>query len=158
MPDHLGIVQIQLDQLVVALPGLVPEAVVVAGVSAEVHAEPVLVRTVPFLFLHIPEGPESPAHVVEHAVEHNPHSGVVKRAADPAEVLVGPQAAVQLEIVPRVIPMLIAFKQRVEEDGIRSGAFDVLHPVQNPENAAGRLPVVVFRRAAQAQGINLINH
>ena len=155
---HVRVAQVQLHQLVVALPGLVPEAVVIAGIAAEIDAEPVLVGAVPLLLLHVPEGPEAPAHVVEHAVQHHPQPGLVEGAADLLEVLAGPQAAVQPGIVPGVVAVLVAVKDGIEEDRVRPRLLDMVDPVQYPQDTALLHAVVVLRRAAQAQGIDLVDY
>ena len=154
---HRRVVQVQLHQLPVALPVGVPEAVVVVGVAVEVDAEPVLIGAVPPLFLHVPEGPEPTAHVVEHPVQHHPDTGLMEGVTHLGEVLVGAQAAVQLEIIPGIIAVAVAFKQRVEEYGVRPQLFDVLHPVQQAQNSALPHTVVVLRRATQPQRVDLID-
>ncbi len=155
--DHRRIPQIQLHQLVVALPALVPEAVVVVGVAVEVHVEPVLVGAVPFLLLHVLEGPEAPAHVVEHPVQHHPQPGVVEGLAHLGQVLIGPQAGVCMEVVPGVVAVAVAVEDRVEQDGVRPGFFDMVHPVQQAQDAGFCFPVVLRRGAAQTQRVNLID-
>ena len=52
--------------------------------------------------------------------------------------------------------MAVAVEHRIEQDGVRPQPLDMLHPVQQPEDAAGSAPVVLRRCAAQAQGIDLI--
>ena len=158
MADNVGVVQVELDQLMVALPGFVPEAVVIAGVAVEADVEPILIGAVPLLLLDVLESPEPPAHVVEHAVQHHPQSGVVERAAYPLEVLVCSQPAVHCIVVPGVVAVPVALEQGVEEYRIGPGFFDMLNPVQHAEDSVGLDAVVVPRRAAQPQGIDLINY
>jgi len=153
---HIRVVKVQLDQLAVALPVLIPEAVTPVGVAVEVQIEPVPVGAVPLLLLYVPKGPEAPAHMVEHSVQQDPEPGVVKGAAHLGQVFVGPQAGVQPVVVPGVVAVAVAVKHRIEQDGVRPQPFDVLHPVQQPQDAVLGMPVVVRRRAAQAQGIDLI--
>ena len=155
--DHRRVEQVQLDQLVVALPALVPEAVVVLGVAVEADVEPVLVGAVPLFLPHILEGPETPAHVVEDSVQHHPDTGVVEGLADLGQVVVGAQAGVRVEVVPGVVAVAVAVEYRVEQNGVRSGLFDMVHPVQQTQDAGLSAAVVVRRRAAQAQGVDLIN-
>ena len=110
---HRRVVEVQLHQLAVALPALVPEAVVPVGVAVKVDVEPVLVGAVPLLLLHVPEGPEAPAHVVEHPVQHDPQPRVVEGPAHLGQVLVGAQPGVQPVVVPGVIAVLVAVKDRI---------------------------------------------
>ena len=153
---HVRVVEVQLDQLAVSLPVFVPEAVAPVGVAVEVQIEPVPIGAAPLLLLNVPKGPEAPAHMVEHPVQQDPEPGVVSGAAHLSQVLVGPQAGVQPVVVPGVIAVAVTVKHRIEQDGVRPQPFDVLHPVQQPQDAALGTPVVVRRRAAQAQGVDLI--
>ena len=127
---HLRILEVQLHQLIVALPALVPEAVVVGGVAVKAQVEPILIGTLPFFLLHIPEGPEATAHMVEHPVQHHPDAGLVKGVAHGFQILVGAQAAVHSTVIPGVIAMAVALKDGVEEQGVRAGFPDMLHPIQ----------------------------
>ena len=153
---HRRVVEVQLHQLAVALPALVPEAVVPVGVAVKVDVEPVLIGAVPLLLLHVPEGPETPAHVVEHPVQHDPQPRVVESPAHLGQVLVGAQPGVQPVVVPGVIAVLVAVKDRIQEDGVRPKLPDMLRPGQQAADAGHGDSVVVLGRAAQAQGINLV--
>ena len=68
MMHDVGIAQVELYQLVVSFPALVPEAVVIVRIALERDVEPVLVGRVPFFLLYVPERPEAAADMVEHAV------------------------------------------------------------------------------------------
>ena len=155
---HRRVPQIQLDQLVVALPGLVPEAVVPVGVTVEADVEPVLVGAVPLFLPNVPEGPEAPAHMVEHPVQHHPQARVVEGFTHPGQVLVGPQPGVHLEIIAGIIAVAVTVEHRVQQHRVRSRLFDMVHPVQQLQDTVVLYFVVVPGRAAQAQGIDLINH
>ncbi len=157
MPDHRGIVQIQLYQLIVPLPGLIPESVVIAGIAVEVNAEPVPVGAVPLFLLYVPERPEPPAHMVEHPVQHHPQPGFMEGVTDLPEVLISAQAAVQMEVVPRIVAVSVTVEKGIEEDRVRAGLLDMLHPVQYTENTMLLHAVVVLRRAAEAQRVDLID-
>ena len=159
---HRRVLQIQLDQLVAALPRFIPEAVVVVGVAVKADVEPVLVRAVPALLLHVLERPEATAHMVEHAVKQDFYARRVQRRADLPEIVVCAQAAVHLIVVAGVIAVGVALEQRVEQHAGRAQALDVLHPVQHPQNAVLarlRLVTVVLQRcAAKPQRVDLINY
>ena len=81
---HVRMLQIQLDQLVAALPSLVPEAVVVVGVAVKADVEPILVGAVPLFLLHVLERPKAAAHVVEHAVQQHADARRVQGVRRPA--------------------------------------------------------------------------
>ena len=95
--------------------------------------------------------------MVEHSVQHHPQPGFVEGIADLLEVLVRAQAAVHMEVIPRVVAVLVAVEKGIEEHGIGAGLLDMLHPVQHPEDAVLLHAVVVLRRAAQAQRVDLID-
>ena len=156
--DHGRVVEVQLHQLVVALPALVPEAVVVVGVSVKAQMEPVLVGAVPLFLLYVPEGPEAPADMVEYAIQHDPQARLVEGVTYCFEVLVGTQTAVHRPVVPGVIAVAVALEEGVEEYGVRAGFPDVVHPVQKLQDAVGLDAVVVQGRPAQAQGVDLVDH
>ena len=71
MLHHGRVLQVQLYQLVVALPALVPKAVVILGIAVKIQMEPVLIRAVPFFLLHVPERPKAPPHMIENPVQHH---------------------------------------------------------------------------------------
>lgn len=61
-----GISEVELDQFVMPLPALVPEAVMILGIPVKAQVEPVPVWTVPFFLLYLLKRPEAPSHMVEH--------------------------------------------------------------------------------------------
>ena len=158
MLHHGGVEEVQLHQLVVALPALVPKAVVIIGVAAEVQVEPVLVGAVPLFLLHVPKSPKAPAHMVEHPVQQHPQSRLVKGLTDLGQVVIGAQAGVQVEVVPGVIAVAVAVEHRVQQHRVRTKRPDVLCPVQQTENAVLQMSVVFRRSPAQTQRVNLIDH
>ena len=69
---NLGILQIQLDQIVVTCPALIPKRVAVGAAAVKVQIlEPAAVGRIPLLFLHIPKGEKFSADMVKHAVQNN---------------------------------------------------------------------------------------
>ena len=129
MLHHGGVEEVQLHQLVVALPALVPKAVVIIGVAAEVQAEPIFVWAVPLLLLHVPKGPKAPAHVVEHPVQHHPQPRPVEGLAHLSQVIVRAQPGVKMEVVPGVIAVAVTVEHRVQQHRVRAKRADVLRPV-----------------------------
>ena len=153
-----GVFEVQLHELVVALPALVPEAVVIAAVAAEVYVEPVLIGRVPLPLLHVAEGPEATAHVVENAVEDDADAVFAQLGADGFEVLVRAEAAVHAAVVPRVVAVAVALEDGAEVHGVRAQLFNVPGPVRDFEYAVRQNAVVIMRRAAEAQGVNVIKY
>ena len=159
---HVRMLQIQLDQLVAALPSLVPEAVVVVGVAVKTDVEPIFVGAVPLFLLHVLERPKAAAHVVEHAVQQHADARRVQGCADLLEVVVGAQAAIDLVVVAGVVTVGVALEQGVEQHTGRAQRLDVVYPIQHPQQAMlvglGWVAVILQRRPAQAQGVDLVNY
>ena len=112
MRDDFLISEIELYQVVIAFPALVPETVVVRGISVEADIEPVLVRRFPSPMQNILKLRETAADMIEHAVQDHADPRCVKVFADLLEILVGAQSAVDLLVVPRVIAVRIRLKGR----------------------------------------------
>lgn len=93
-----------------AFPSLVPEAVVISAVSVKADVEPVLVLGIPFFLLYVLKSPKTPAHMVEHTVQHDFHIVLVEFLADSLEVLVRSKAAVDFQEISCVIPVVVGFK------------------------------------------------
>ena len=96
--------------------------------------------------------------MVENAVQHHPHPGFVDGAADGLEVIGVAQAGIYLIIVAGVIAVGVALKQRVEEHGVGAERPDMGHPVQHAAQPVGGLGVVLQRRAAQPQRVDLVHN
>ncbi len=95
--------------------------------------------------------------MVEHPVQHHPQPGFMEGVTDLPEVLISTQAAVQMEVVPRIVAVSVTVEKGIEEDRVRAGLLDMLHPVQYTENTMLLHAVVVLRRAAEAQRVDLID-
>ena len=119
--DDLLVAQIQLDQLVVTFPALVPEAVVVVGIAVEIDVEPVLVRGVPLFLLNVLKCPEAASDMVEHAVEHDADAFVVQDAAHFGKLFIGAEAAVDFSEIAGVVAVAVGFKDGGEIHGIAAG-------------------------------------
>ena len=141
-----------------SLPALVPEAVVIVGVAAEVDVEPVPIGGALPVFEHVLEGPEAPAHVVEHAVQHHAYARLVQGVAHVSEVLVGAKARVYLPKVPGVIAVGVRLEHRGEVHRAGIELFKMGHPVYHLAYAALGFAVVLIGRAAEADGVYLVEH
>ena len=137
---HLGVVEVELYQLVVTLPPLVPEAVVVA-VVALAHMEPVFLSAAELVLADVPESPEIAPDMVEHAVQNDPDTVFVKRVADILEILVCAEAAVYLGVISGVVAVRGGFKYRPEVDCVAAKLLYMRDIVDDPEYLVGR-----FRR------------
>ena len=157
MLHHRRVAQVQLDQVVVAFPALVPEAIVLVGVAAEVDMEPVLVGAGLPVAAHILKGPEAPAHVVEHPVQQHPQPCLMERLTHRRQILIGAQAAVQGGVIPGVIAVGVALEHRIQQHRIAAQVRDVLRPALQTADAGHGLPVVLRGCAAQAQRVDLID-
>ena len=111
--DNRRILQVQFDQLIMAFPSLIPEAVIVTAVSVEINAEPVFVRRIPFLFLNVLKCPETSSYMIEHAVKHDLYIVIVKRLTDFFEVVIRAEAAVDLCKISCVVTVIVRFKNRI---------------------------------------------
>ena len=111
--DNCRILKVQLDQLVMSFPSLVPESVIVAAISVKIDTEPVFVRRIPFLFLNILKCPETSSYMIEHAVEHDFYIVIMKRLTDLFEVVVRAKTAVDLCKISRIVAVIVRFKNRI---------------------------------------------
>ena len=155
---HCRVAQVELHQFKVALPALVPEAVVVVGIAVEADVEPVLIGGVPLLFLYVPEGPEASAHMVEHPVQHHFDAMAVEGLADLGEVRVGAQSAVNFAIIPGVVAVAVALKDGGEVQRVHPQLLHMARPAGNPADAAGLYAVIIPGGSTEAQGIDLIKY
>ena len=154
---HGGVLQVQLRQQLIAAPGLVPQAVVIAVVAVKAHPVPVAVGGVLPVPQQVPEGEEVPAGMVEHRVQHHPQALFVAVGHKVAQVVVGPQAGIQQAIVGGLVAVTHGLEQRPDVQGVQAQAGDVIHPGQERPQPGLRFAVIVLRRrAAQAQGIDVI--
>ena len=96
--------------------------------------------------------------MVEHPVQHHFDPVAVEALADSGEVLIGAQTAVDPAVVPGVVAVAVALKDGAEIHGVRPQAADVLRPVPDFADAAGRDAVVLPGGPAEAQGIDLIEY
>ena len=159
MTHHILIVEVQLDQLKMAFPAFIPKAVVIAVVSAEVDVEPVAVRGGFPIFQHILEGPEAASHMVEHAVQHNADAVFVQLGAQGGKAFVGAQAAVNHTVIARIIAVAVALEDGAEVNRVHAQIEQVRDPLLETRKTGlcrCGAAVVVFRRAAEAERINLI--
>ena len=134
MFHHIVVAEVELDQVVVAFPAFVPEAVIVIGISVKGKMEPVLIRRVPFLLLNIPECPEASAYMIEYAVQNNFDAGFVKGVHNLLEVLVCSETLIYKSVIAGVVSMSVGFENRRKVDGICAEFLDVRYPVDDFEN------------------------
>ena len=78
---HLLIAEVQLHQIIVPLPALIPKAVIVVGIPVEVNPmEPIDIGGSSPVSQHIHKRPEPSAHMIEYTVQDHIHSKAVRPA------------------------------------------------------------------------------
>ena len=159
VPHHLLVLEVELHELVMPLPPLVGEAVAVGIVGIEAQArKPAAVRRALAVAPHVLKGPETPADVVENAVEHHADARPVQRAAYRGKVGVGAEPAVDGAEIPRVVAVRVGGKHRAEVHGVRAGTAYLPDPACHFADAVHRDAVVARGRAAETERINLIEY
>src|SRR5699024_5777769 len=155
IPAHIRIIQIQLYKFIVSFPAFIPETVPIVGVAVKVDVEPATVWAVPFLFDDVLKSPKATAYMVEDAVEHNLHAGIMNGLADFLQVFLGSEAGIDGKIVPGVIAVIVALHERIEQHTGGAGLFDMIHPVQYAQNTVSG--VFFVKRSTKSQRVDLIN-
>ena len=104
MVTYMPVLQVQLDQIIVAIPTFIPERVTIWTRTAKVQTcKPIAVRGSLTLFLHIPECPEISADMIEYAVQNDPDAVLVQHFTDVLEHFIRSKSAVNLAVIGRVI-------------------------------------------------------
>ena len=127
--DHGGVLQVELHELKMAFPALVPKAVAVARVAIKADVEPVLVGRVPLALLHIAEGPKATAHMVEDGVEHHADAVGMQCLAHGGKVGIPTQATVEMAQAARVVAMTIGLERRIDEHSANTEFLQVVGPL-----------------------------
>ena len=169
--DHGGVLQVELYELKMALPALVPKAVAVARVTVKANVEPVLIGRIPLALLHIAEGPKAAADVVEDGIEHHADAMGVQCLAHGGKVGVPAQATVDMAQAARIVAVAVGFKRRVDQHSANAEFLQVVGPLGNLHDGGigvgcsidglGKLILgngrgVFARGTAKAQRIDLI--
>ena len=127
-----GIVpEIELHQIEAAFPAFVPEAVVIVRVAVKRDMEPVLIRRIPLLFLHIVKSPEASSDVVENTVEYHTDTCFVKCPDDFLKIFIRAEAAVDQAVVSGVIAMCVRLEHRREINGVDAQFLIMRDPVDD---------------------------
>ena len=157
---HRPVIEIQIDQIAAVSPAFIGKTVVKGAVPAEINSfVPVFVGGILPLFLYITESEELPPGVVEHAVHHNPDTGVVQSAHKAAEVFIVSQPAVHGPVVRRVIAVGGRLKQRADIDRPDPERFQMPDPVLKFRKSVNHIPAFIHCRSAQqAKGIDVIEN
>ena len=88
-------------------PSFIPETIVIRTVSVEADMEPVFIRRVPFLLLHILECPEATSNMIEYSVQHDLYIVIMQIFTDFFKVFVRSKTTVDLAEISCVIPMVV---------------------------------------------------
>jgi hypothetical protein len=161
--DHLLIAEIELDKVIVSFPALIPESVIIIGITMEINMEPVPVRRVLPVSDHILKLVKSPPDVVEDTVQDNADPVFMQLSADLFKILVGAQADIDLFIIPGVITVRVRLKQRTEVHCIDPQLLHMRNPFGNLPDSVQfhlffRIALVGKRSSAESQCKNLIKH
>ena len=113
------------------LPALVPKAVAVARVTVKANVEPVLVGRVPFVLLHVAEGPKAAADMVEDGVEHHTDTMGVQRLAHGGKVGVPTQATVDMAQAACVVAMAVGLERWIDQHSANTELLQVVGPASN---------------------------
>ena len=169
--DYGRILQVELHELKMALPALVPKAVAIAGFAVKANVEPVLVGRIPLALLHIAEGPKAAAHMVKDGIEHHAYTMGMQRLAYGGKIGISTQAAVDMAQAARIVAMAIGLKRRVDQHGTDTELLQVIGPLGDfhdggigigrgtgslEELILGNRRGVFARSPAKAQRIDLI--
>ena len=101
---YMPVLQVQLDQIIIAIPTFIPEWVTIWTRTAKVQTcKPIAIRGSLSLFLHIPECPEISADMIEYAVQNDPNAVLVQHFTDVLEHFIRSESAVNLAVISRVI-------------------------------------------------------
>ena len=169
--DHGGILQVELHELKMTLPALVPKAVAIARIAVKTNVEPVLVGRVPLALLHVAECPEAAADVVEDGIEHHADAMGMQRVAYGGKVGIPTQATVDVAQAARVVAMAIGLERRIDQHGANIELLQVIGPLGDSHDGSigvgcgvGSLGEFIFgngrgilaRSSTKAQRIDLI--
>ena len=122
--------QIQLHQVIIAFPALIPQTVIVIGITVESDAvEPPDIRGILTIPKHIAKRTEASSGMVEHTVQHDFDTVLVQSITNLFKILIGSQPHIDFSVIPGVITMCVRFKYGRKIDGIRSQLFHMRNPV-----------------------------
>ena len=169
--DHGGVLQVELHELKMAFPALIPKAIAVARVTVKADMKPVFVRRVPLSLLNIAEGPKAATDVVEDGVEHHTDAVGMQCLAHSGKIGIPAKATVDMAQAARVVAVAIGFERRVNEHSTDAELLQVVGPLGDFHNRSigvgrgvGSLGELILgngrgvfaRSSAKAQRIDLI--
>ena len=97
--------------------------------------------------------------MVENAVENDAYARLVKFFHQRLKLFVGTETAVNFKKVDRVIPVPLAFKERIEQHGIKAAILDICDLLLYFAETMAHFAKVVFPlRPAIAERIDLIKY
>ena len=129
--DHGGVLQVELHELKMAFPALIPKAIAVARVTVKADMKPVFVRRVPLSLLNIAEGPKAAADVVEDGVEYHADAVGMQRLAYGGKIGIPTQAAIDMAQAARIVAVAVGFERRIDEHGADAEPLQVVGPLGN---------------------------
>ncbi len=161
MLAHPGMTQVEFDQVVVAVPGLIGERVAIGTLPSETQPrEPIPIRRVFAVLLDIPKSPKIAADVVENAIQNQADAVLMQICRQRRQRPPVAEAAVDFGVVGGIVAVRSRFKDRPEIERIDAQTAQVRQPgvdfLQTRAHRAGK--VVPLRRAAQPERVNLIKN
>ena len=155
---NLFIFQIQLHQVIISLPALIPQAVIIVGIAAQIDMEPVQIRRILPVLQHVLEGPEASSHMVEHPVQNHADSRLMQTVAHLCKIPVASQPAVNFSEISCIITVSIGFKHRRKVNRVRADPLYMRNPLLHLQNPGLFHTVIFKRRSTEAQRIDLIKY
>ena len=148
--------QVELHQLEMTLPALVPEAISIGGVAIEVRDEPIAIGGIPPMLAHVPKRPELAPHMVEHGVEHHTDAVGMELCDHRSEIVVRTKAAVDRREVARVVAVRRGLENRVQEHCANTEFLKIARPAGHAPDARNADAIVLARRTAESERVNLV--
>ena len=124
--DDIIIAQIQLDQLLAAVPRFIGERVAEAvGIAEPEIAEPAAIGGILPVAQDILKGEEASADMIEHAVHDDAEAVCMECIAEPCEILIRAESAVEHGVIIGIVAVCAGFPERAEIDGIDVHFFEM---------------------------------
>ena len=131
MVDDRRVSEVQLNEVVIALPAFIPETVVVIRVPVKREMEPVLIGGVPFFLLNVFKSPKASADMVEDAVYHDLDVFFMERINDFFEIVVRSEPFVDQAVISCIVAVSIRLEDRREIYRVDPEFFHMGYPVKD---------------------------
>ena len=157
--DNILVLQIQLHQIIVTCPALVPERITIGALSVKVQIlEPAAVGGIPLFLLHILEREEISSDMIEHTVQNDTDAVFTECFTDFLKRSVVTKATVDLTVIDRVVSVAGAFKERVENYRVNAQLFEMVDTVIYFVQSVVQLTVILPWCSAKAERVDVIDN